>query len=735
MPCKTRFEKENIQTGDSFKIMEEIKVSVIGIKFEGENGFKILKVRRRGGDVFFAIGKLKDVGESDSLILRGDYNIHPNYGKEFIVREYEFNSEDKLEAIRRFLSSSIIKGIGIKTAEKIVDEFGEDSIKILKENPDKLLKVNGIGEKNIKSIKESVISLGSVLDTMLFLTAVGLGQTLSYKVIEEFRDSTEYEIKDNPYILIKKIRGIGFKTADRIAKKIGIPEDSPFRIKSFILYVLETALEEGHTFLYKDELIKKTIDEINISSDFVEDNLKSLLESGEIIIDDGCVYLKFVYIIEEKIVEKLKILKSFLFPPIEINGEDIKILEKRWGMKLDEEQKDTLIQVLKNKVSIITGGPGTGKTTLLRFVSNILHERGRKISIGAPTGRASRRITETTGFDAKTLHRMLEYVPGKEVFLRNKFNPLEADTIIVDESSMIDIFLFYRLIDALSPQAQIIFVGDHYQLPPVGPGYMFRDMVNSGKIKTFYLSKIYRRGEKSLINVNAHKIKNGEFPDIPVIIKENEDLYDFYFIEKNREEDILKTIVELYITRIPERFGIDPLSDKIQILSPMYRGIIGVDNINNVLQKRINPSSRGIKYQDKLFKKGDKIIQLKNDYDKDVFNGDIGNIGKINTINNSLTIRLFDREIEYTSKEFNDISLAYSISIHKSQGSEYDFVIIPIIKKQGIMLQRNLIYTAITRAKKMVIFIGEREALEIAVRNNTPLERNSKIYEKLVKEI
>ncbi len=715
--------------------MEEIKVSVIGIRFEGENGFKILKVRDKGGDVFFAIGKMKDVGESDSLILKGDYNIHHSYGKEFIVKEYEFNSEDKLEAIRRFLSSSIIKGIGVKTAEKIVDEFGEDSIRILKENPDELMRVNGIGEKNIKSIKESVLSLGPVLDTMLFLTAVGLGQSLSYKIIEEFKDSTEYEIKDNPYILIKKIKGIGFKTADRIAKRIGIPEDSPFRIRSFIIYILETALEDGDTFLHEEELINKTVDEIGISAEFARENLESLVESGEIIIEEGCVYLKFVHIIEEKIVEKLKILKSFLFVPIEIENEDIEALEKRWDMKLDKEQRDTLRQVLKNKISIITGGPGTGKTTLLKFVSNILHERGKKILIGAPTGRASRRITETTGFDAKTLHRMLEYVPGKEVFLRNKFNPLEADTIIVDESSMIDIFLFYRLIDALSPQAQIIFVGDHYQLPPVGPGYIFRDMVNSGKIKTFYLSKIYRRGEKSLINVNAHKIKNGEYPDIPVIDKENEDLYDFYFVDKNREEDILKTIVELYIIRIPEKFGIDPLSDKIQILSPMYRGIIGVDNINKVLQEKINSLSKGIKYQDKLFKKGDKIIQLKNDYDKEVFNGDIGNIKKINTIKNSIIINFFNREIEYEGREFNEISLAYAISIHKSQGSEYDFVIIPIVKKQGIMLQRNLIYTAITRAKKMVIFIGEREALETAVKNNTPLERNSNIYQKIVREM
>ncbi len=715
--------------------MEEIKGSVIGIKFEGENGFKILKIRRKDGEVFFAVGKLKDVGESDSLIMRGEYNIHPTYGKEFIVKEFEFNKDDKLEAIRRFLSSNVIKGIGPKTANKITEEFGEDAIKIIKESPDELLKIHGIGKNNLKHIKESIKSLGSLLDTMLFLTSVGFGQSLSYKIIEELKENVEYEIKDNPYILIKKIKGIGFKTADRIAKKIGIPEDSPFRIQSFIIYLLEKSLEEGHTFLRENELISKIKEEIDIPEDIAKENIKILIDSGEMIIEDGCIYLKYVYLIEEKVIEKLQILKSFLFAPIEIGMEDIEILEKKWGIKLDSEQKNTLIEVLKNKLVIITGGPGTGKTTLLKFIANMLNERGKRVLIGAPTGRASRRIAETTGFDAKTIHRMLEYVPGKEVFLRNKFNPLEADSVIIDEASMIDIFLFYRLIDALSPQAQIIFVGDHYQLPPVGAGYMFRDMVNSGKITTFYLSKIYRRDEKSLININAFKIKKGEIPDFPIIDKGKDDIYDCYFIAKNEESEILKTIVELYIKRIPDKFGIDPFSDKIQILTPMYRGIIGVDNINKVLQEKINPSSIGIKHQDKKFNIKDKVIQLKNDYDKEVFNGDIGNIKRINKVEHSLTIEFFDREVEYKDKEFNKILLAYAISIHKSQGSEYDFVIIPIIKKQGIMLQRNLIYTAITRAKKMVIFIGEKEALEMAIKNNSPLERNSKIYEKIIKKL
>ncbi len=713
--------------------MEEIRASVISINFEGDNGFKIVRAREKGGGIISVVGKLEGVGEGDPLILRGEYNEHPVYGKEFLVKDFEFDQEAKEESIVRFISSNRIKGIGEKKARKIVEKFGEDTINILKNSPDKLLEINGIGKNNIKMIKESIAELGDTFDSLIFLNFLGFGSALSYKILESMEGDIESEIRENPYILIKKVKGIGFKLADRAAKRLGIPDDSPFRLKSYILYLLESSLEEGHTFLHREELENLFISEMSSSSEVFTEMIESLLEEEEIVVIDTAVYLKYVYEIEQKIVDKLLILKKhpFVFT-LKPSEKTINEIENKWGIKVDETQRDVILNVINNKLSIITGGPGTGKTTILKFIISLLKQNGKTVFIAAPTGRAAKRISETSGEEAKTIHRLLEYIPGKEGFMKNRFNPLEAEAVIIDEASMMDIFIFYRLLDALGPNTQLILVGDHYQLPPVGPGYVFRDLVNSGKIPVYFLEKIYRRDEDSLISLNALKVKRGEMPEIGG--KENK-ISDFYFIRRNKEDDILKLILELYLERIPSKFMVDPFSDSIQILTPIYRGVIGVDNLNKIVQSELNSSRKGIKHYEKVFKKGDKVMQLKNNYEKDVFNGDIGRVKRINHYTQTIEIDYYDKTVVYERKEFNEITLAYAISIHKSQGSEYDYVIVPITKSQGIMLQRNLIYTAITRAKKMMIFVGDPEALEIAVKNNTPLKRNSRIYELVVERL
>ncbi len=713
--------------------MEEIRASVISINFEGDNGFKIVRAREKGGGIISVVGKLEGVGEGDPLILRGEYNEHPVYGKEFLVKDFEFDQEAKEESIVRFISSNRIKGIGEKKARKIVEKFGEDTINILKNSPDKLLEINGIGKNNIKMVKESIAELGDTFDSLIFLNFLGFGSALSYKILESMEGDIESEIRENPYILIKKVKGIGFKLADRAAKRLGIPDDSPFRLKSYILYLLESSLEEGHTFLHREELENLFISEMSSSSEVFTEMIESLLEEEEIVVIDTAVYLKYVYEIEQKIVDKLLILKKhpFVFT-LKPSEKTINEIENKWGIKVDETQRDVILNVINNKLSIITGGPGTGKTTILKFIISLLKQNGKTVFIAAPTGRAAKRISETSGEEAKTIHRLLEYIPGKEGFMKNRFNPLEAEAVIIDEASMMDIFIFYRLLDALGPNTQLILVGDHYQLPPVGPGYVFRDLVNSGKIPVYFLEKIYRRDEDSLISLNALKVKRGEMPEIGG--KENK-ISDFYFIRRNKEDDILKLILELYLERIPSKFMVDPFSDSIQILTPIYRGVIGVDNLNKIVQSELNSSRKGIKHYEKVFKKGDKVMQLKNNYEKDVFNGDIGRVKRINHYTQTIEIDYYDKTVVYERKEFNEITLAYAISIHKSQGSEYDYVIVPITKSQGIMLQRNLIYTAITRAKKMMIFVGDPEALEIAVKNNTPLKRNSRIYELVVERL
>jgi len=679
------------------------------------------------------VGKLEEVGEGDPLILRGEYHEHPVYGKEFLVKDFEFDQEEKDESIVRFISSNRIKGIGEKTARKIVETFGEETINILKNSPDKLLEIKGIGKKNIKMIKKSIADLGDTFDSLVFLNYLGFGSSLSYKILESMDGNIESEIRENPYILIKRVKGIGFKLADRAAKRLGIPDNSPFRLKSYVLYLLESSLEDGHTFLYKEELENLFISEMSSSPEIFNQIINELRDEDEIVVVDSSIYLKYVYEIEQKIVDKLVILKKhpFIFN-IKPSETTIREIEKKWQINVDETQKEVILNVINNKISIITGGPGTGKTTILKFIISILKKNGKTVSIAAPTGRAAKRISETSEEEAKTIHRLLEYIPGKDGFMKNRFNPLEAEAIIIDEASMMDIFIFYRLLDAMGPNTQLILVGDHYQLPPVGPGYVFRDLVNSGKIPVFFLEKIYRRDENSLISLNALKVKKGEMPEIR---PKKDEISDFYFVKKSNEKDILNLILELYLERIPTKFMVDPFSDSIQILTPIYRGIIGVDNLNKIIQTELNKSGKGIKHYEKLFKKGDKVMQIKNNYEKDVFNGDIGRVKRVNHYSQIVEVDFYDKIVAYERKEFNELTLAYAISIHKSQGSEYDYVIVPINKSQGLMLQRNLIYTAITRAKKMLIFVGDPEALELAVKNNTPLKRNSRIYELLIKKL
>ncbi len=701
----------------------EVEGKVDRVFFEGDDGFKILLLTLSDGGKITLKGNLGYVEKGDYIKAKGFFRENPKYGEEFVVEEFEFLEEKNLLYIVKFLSSGIIKGIRKGLSERIVEKFGEKTVEILKNSPEKLLEVKGIGEKNLKLIKESLKEKKEIFDSYLFLSELGVGPVLSEKIYSFYKEETVKIIKKNPYLLIEDIEGIGFKTADSIARKVGIEKDSPLRIKSFIIHVLIEEMEKGNTFIHIEELEKRVKREIEVGKNDLYLYLQELERDGKIVIDRNAISLSYLYSSEKNISHFLKILMDFPSKTLELSEDEITEIEEEEKIKLSSEQKEAVFRAFKEKVFIITGGPGTGKTTIIKFLGKVFKRKGFRFKFTSPTGRASKRITEATGFPAQTIHRLLEYNPFLRSFSKNRFNPLHVDAVVVDEVSMVDVLLFEKLLSAIHPSSKLILVGDHNQLPPVGPGYPLRDLINSSKIPFIELKKIYRQKEDSLITYNAHRIKRGEFPEIP--LPSGEKIYDFYFIKRSEEKKIYEAIIELYVEKIPDMFSVDPFSDKIQVLSPLYRGEIGVDNLNKNLQRILNKSVVELKSGERIFKLGDKVMQIKNNYEKEVFNGDLGRIVEINDLMEYLTVDFYGRKVNYFRGEFGELTLSYAISVHKSQGSEYDYVIMPLSRSHTIMLRRNLIYTALTRAKKMMILVGELVALRRGIDNNEPLLRNS----------
>ena len=694
---------------------ESIKGTIQNYLFYSEdNGYSVIKL----GDNTIVVGYLPLFHPGDSIEFTGIWTEHAKYGVQFKVESFNVAYPTTPAGIKNFLGSGLIKGIGKSTAEKIVNHFGEGTLDVIDNEIDKLLEIDGIGVKKLETIKQGWQEQQGIKNVMLFLQSHGISTAYSLKIYKTYGDNAPEIISENPYKLISDVWGIGFKIADDIAKKLGFTDHDPARIKAGIVYALSEIARNGHVYSPEIDLINYCSQLLKFELAYSDPAMQEIEEEGIIVKHKDRIYLADLFYAERGIEEAIN---NLLTMPSDLTNADIKAL-KMIQTKFSEEQFDAIKLSLQSKMLIITGGPGTGKTTALRGIIDIYKHRDKQILLTAPTGRAAKRMTEVIGLEAKTIHRLLEFNPSDNSFGYNKFNKLETDLLIVDELSMIDTFLMYHLISSVKENTTVIFVGDIDQLPSVGPGNILKDLIASGIIHVVQLNKIFRQAEQSDIVLNAHRINKGEMPVVNYLKNT-----DFAFLEDNDNSLIAEKILTLAKLEIPKRLSFDSIED-IQVLSPMYKGDVGVNNLNKIFQNNINDSPVIYHSNERIFKGGDKIMQLRNNYDKGVFNGDIGFIINLDDETKTLNTSFDGRIVQYNLEELDEITLAYAVTVHKSQGSEYPVVIMPVTTSHYMMLQRNLLYTAITRASKLLILIGTKRAINMAVGNNKVKNRFSSLF-------
>lgn len=697
--------------------------------FNEENHYTIAKLKVQGQKHLVTIvGNLISVSPGEVLKLKGTWDIHPKYGEQFKIASYETVVPATVKGIERYLGSGLVKGIGPVMAKRLVSKFGVGTLDIIETDIGRLKEVEGIGDKRLDMIKTAWSEQKDIRDVMLFLQGHEVSSAYAAKIYKQYGRESIKVVKENPYRLATDIFGVGFLTADKIAGKLGIPKDSQIRAEAGILYVLRKLSEEGHVYYPYEPLIDECKKILDIDGDIIINALKNIASEKRIIIEEGYVYLAEFYISEVGIA---KYLKTILHTPKNLirfdKDKTIEQVQKELNIVLADNQIKAIKESLDKKIMVITGGPGTGKTTIINAIIRIYRRSGQGVMLAAPTGRAAKRMSEATGYEAKTIHRLLEYSPKNGGFKKNEGDRLDSDLIVIDEASMVDTILMYHLLKAIPESATLILVGDVDQLPSVGAGNVLKDIIDSQIVPTVKLNEIFRQSRESLIIVNAHKINRGDFP---ILTSEREKTQDFYFIELEEPEKVSAMILNMCKNRIPEKFGYDPVND-IQVLTPMHRGIVGASNLNAELQKHLNHSTDELARGGKVFKKGDKVMQIRNNYDKDIYNGDIGRIATINREEQEVIVDYDGRLIAYDFTDLDEIILAYAVSVHKSQGSEYPAVVLPLLTQHYMLLQRNLLYTAITRGKKLVVIIGTKKALAIAIKNNKPQLRYTNLKNRL----
>ena len=747
--------------------MVKIRCVVERITYQNpENGYSVLKCRVKGyGELVPVVGNLLDANVGSVLLAEGDWKVDAKYGRQFAAQNWEETLPATVYGMEKYLGSGLIKGVGPKFAKRIVREFGTDTFSVIEDHVELLAKVEGIGRKRVQMIAQSWEKQKEVKNIMLFLQEHQVSSSFAAKIYKQYGNDSIAVMKKNPYQLADDIWGIGFRTADQIAEKLGFEKESYVRLRSGLMYTLSELSDDGHVYAEKQQLIDKASELLEASAETVIMTMDDMILKGELIQEKNFaksdeegnpvipVYLPPFYYAEVGVASKLKKLAyapagdrlyTKLMEAREKTGNlnlsvDIGAVQEKAGMTYDEVQADAIRQAATAKVMVLTGGPVTVKTTTTQGFISAYRAYGLKILLVAPTGRAAKRMTEATGLEAKTIHRLLECKPP-DGYQKNEENPLEGDVLIIDECSMIDMILMNSLLKAIPPAMRLILVGDIDQLPSVGAGNVLRDMIDSGSFPVIRLTRIFRLAQSSRIIMNAHCINEGQMPDIS-----NGKETDFFFMENESAESVVSQIVELVKNKLPQFYHVEP--EQIQVLTPMQRGVVGATNLNLALQEALNPTEhevfmrgRGAVTMPKdclrrsgfVFQADDKVMQIKNNYDKDVFNGDIGIIESVDVADRTLKVNFDNRSIEYDVTELDELVHAYATTIHKAQGSEYPIVVMPVLMNHYVMLQRNLIYTGITRAKKILVIVGTKKALSYAVRNVTVTKRNTLLKERLL---
>jgi exodeoxyribonuclease V alpha subunit len=711
--------------------LNELEGIIERITFQNEeNGYMVARFIPKGEhQEVTLVGTLTGVNVGEAIKIRGVWGNHPLYGKQFEVREFTIILPSSIEGIRRYLGSGLIKGVGPVTATRIVDHFGIKSLDIIENSPQRLLEVPKIGPKRTEMITQAWEEQKQIKEIMVFLQSYSISTSLAIKIYKQYGNNAISIVRNNPYQLARDIYGVGFKTADKIARQLGLPQDAPSRIQAGILYSIGSESNDGHCFVEKNKLLLIASKLLEVDSPSCSVELENLIKQREVEMEDNAIYLPPFLIAERSVATKIN---SILTSPRDrlavfndVNWQAaFEWLDQTNKIQLTDQQKKAIQMSLTAKISILTGGPGTGKSTITGTIIRMIQSKGCSVLLAAPTGRAAKRLTEATGLTAKTIHRLLEFSPSsKDHFQRDKENPLDADLIIIDETSMVDILLMHHLMSALDIGSHILFVGDADQLPSVGPGNVLKDMIDSNDIPVTRLDTIFRQAENSYIILNAHRINQGQFPIF------DQKSRDFFLFNESEPEKAADWVLDIVTHRIPTTFGYRPESD-IQVLSPMHRGPAGVRELNLRLQEALNPAETSkpeYKQGFRSLRSGDRIMQIRNNYDLQVFNGDLGMIQNIDLEDQNLIVNYDNRFVSYDFSQLDELIHAYAISIHKAQGSEFKVVVIPILTQHYMMLQRNLLYTGITRAREMVVLVGNKKAITIAVNNDRPAQRNTRL--------
>ncbi|HEX5761436.1 MAG TPA: ATP-dependent RecD-like DNA helicase [Thermoanaerobaculia bacterium] len=705
-----------------------------------ESAWSVVRLAVAGErELVTAVGNLLAVQPGESLRLTGSWEQDARYGRQFRVTSYQTVTPATLTGIERYLGSGLVRGIGKGLAKRLVERFGMETLAVIESSPERLAEVPGIGGKRSGEIRRAFREQRGIQELMVFLQSHGVATGMAVKIHKRYGEEAMAVVRESPYRLAVEVFGIGFRSADRIAAALGLPKDSAQRVEAALLHLLGEGAERGHCFLPRAALLEAAVALLGVEPARVEAGLATLAAAGEVVVEalpDGtaAVYLPSLHTAEREIAERLAALGAAPPPPLALDVERaLDWVERREKIALAPEQREAIRLGLTRKALVVTGGPGTGKTTLVRGIVEVLARKGLRVLLAAPTGRAAKRLAEATGHEAATIHRLLEWNARSRGFERHRDRPLEGDLVVVDEASMLDAPLAAHLLRALPDRARLVLVGDVDQLPSVGPGRVLADLIHSGTVAVARLATIFRQAERSLIVTNAHRVQRGDMPLLePLAGGEGEP--DFFFVERETPEEVLETLRELLARRIPQRFGFDPV-EEVQVLTPMNRGLLGTASLNGVLRELLNPAAADAPLDSgggpRGFRVGDKVMQVRNDYDLEVFNGDLGRVVAVEEAEPRLIVSFDGRRVGYDAAALDELALAYACSIHKSQGSEYPCVVVPLHTQHYVMLQRNLLYTALTRARRLAVLVGEKRALRVAVGNARTRARYTRLAERL----